>query len=473
MTGIPALAGTANGLNSAEQTGTIRCMKMIFTALGTNGDLLPLLAVAEQALARGHEAIVITTQEHRKRTESIGATFIPIFRSGWGGHFSEYPEAEDPIKMIELVDRYYVREAIPEFLTKIRALKTEDTVVIVGTAANFAVRLICEYLRIPQVTLFFAPISVPSAEAPPKFGKIDHLNYFPKFMRSIFMNIGYKYIVGPRICQTINDFRYEHGMPLIKPIDILKWFNTAECLVAMYPSWFQCALHPKLGEEVPSDIDQRIQFLGFPLFETNLQSYQPSHELESFLARYPNAIAFTFGTGTRYCRQYFEMALEVCVAMKQPAVFLSQYRGNCPPNLPEYIRYEGYVPFEWLLARVKAIAYHGGIGTLSQAMAAGAVQLVFPSNGDQWDNAARVKKLGLGEWIPLHQLTNKRLTRLLKKLNKNSIRYEENCSAFAKRIQQPASRFDAAHLVEQIEQLMPVSQTQQLKKEPLADLVSL
>jgi hypothetical protein len=42
---------------------------------------------------------------------------------------------------------------------------------------------------------------------------------------------------------------------------------------------------------------------------------------------------------------------------------------------------------------------HGGIGTVGQALRAGKPQLIVPFLGDQFDNAARVVRLGVGRWI--------------------------------------------------------------------------
>jgi rhamnosyltransferase subunit B len=43
--------------------------------------------------------------------------------------------------------------------------------------------------------------------------------------------------------------------------------------------------------------------------------------------------------------------------------------------------------------------HHGGIGTASQAMAAGVPQLIMALAHDQYDNAARIEKLGIGDWL--------------------------------------------------------------------------
>ena len=58
-----------------------------------------------------------------------------------------------------------------------------------------------------------------------------------------------------------------------------------------------------------------------------------------------------------------------------------------------------YVPFSHLLPRSLALVHHGGIGTVSQGLAAGVPQLVMPMAHDQHDNAARLRRLGVGESI--------------------------------------------------------------------------
>ena len=56
--------------------------------------------------------------------------------------------------------------------------------------------------------------------------------------------------------------------------------------------------------------------------------------------------------------------------------------------------------FPALLRRCALIVHHGGIGTLAESARAGIPQLITPSLGDQWDNAARIKKFQLGSSIP-------------------------------------------------------------------------
>ena len=53
-----------------------------------------------------------------------------------------------------------------------------------------------------------------------------------------------------------------------------------------------------------------------------------------------------------------------------------------------------------MLPRAALLVYHGGIGTLAQAVKAGVPQLVVPSAHDQFDNGWRIARLGLGRSLP-------------------------------------------------------------------------
>ena len=53
-----------------------------------------------------------------------------------------------------------------------------------------------------------------------------------------------------------------------------------------------------------------------------------------------------------------------------------------------------------MLPRAALLVYHGGIGTLAQAVKAGIPHLVVPSAHDQFDNGWRIAKLGLGRSLP-------------------------------------------------------------------------
>jgi UDP:flavonoid glycosyltransferase YjiC (YdhE family) len=73
--------------------------------------------------------------------------------------------------------------------------------------------------------------------------------------------------------------------------------------------------------------------------------------------------------------------------------------------LPAGVRHFEYVPFSELLPHAAALVHHGGIGTTSQALAAGVPQLITPFAFDQHDNAARLHRLGVGDSLEPKRFT--------------------------------------------------------------------
>jgi len=70
-------------------------------------------------------------------------------------------------------------------------------------------------------------------------------------------------------------------------------------------------------------------------------------------------------------------------------------REQLPAVLPAGALHVSHAPFSALLPRLSALVHHGGIGTSAQALAAGIPQLVVPFAHDQFDNAARLHRLGV------------------------------------------------------------------------------
>ena len=122
------------------------------------------------------------------------------------------------------------------------------------------------------------------------------------------------------------------------------------------------------------------------------------------------------------------------------AVFLTSKTDQVPPDLPDSIFVAAYAPFSALLPRAAVMVHHGGIGTLSQCLAAGIPQLVVYMSLDQPDNAARIERLGVGLGTPMPRLTPARLLPLVKRC-----------------LQDPAIRKTAAAVAGKMRQRKPVA----------------
>jgi len=67
-----------------------------------------------------------------------------------------------------------------------------------------------------------------------------------------------------------------------------------------------------------------------------------------------------------------------------------------PATLPDGVAAFEYAPYSEVLPRACAIVHQGGVGTTGQGMRSGKPVLILPHAHDQFDNAARVVRLGCG-----------------------------------------------------------------------------
>jgi UDP:flavonoid glycosyltransferase YjiC (YdhE family) len=63
--------------------------------------------------------------------------------------------------------------------------------------------------------------------------------------------------------------------------------------------------------------------------------------------------------------------------------------------------------------------HHGGIGTTAAGLAAGVPQLITPLSHDQPDQATRIKRLGVGDWLLPSNVTAATVTTKLQPLLDN------------------------------------------------------
>jgi len=146
--------------------------------------------------------------------------------------------------------------------------------------------------------------------------------------------------------------------------------------------------------------------------------------------------------------QFFQVSAEVCRITGRRALFLTQYSGQLPTPLPNGSRHYDYVPFSAVLPHAAVLVHHGGIGTTAQAIAAGIPQLVVPSTHDQPDNAMRIRRLGLGDFLLPKAYTPANVEERLRRLMSPDIR--KNCQRRAKDLAGSQSLPKASLLIEEL-----------------------
>jgi UDP:flavonoid glycosyltransferase YjiC (YdhE family) len=171
----------------------------------------------------------------------------------------------------------------------------------------------------------------------------------------------------------------------------------------LFPKWY-CRPQP--------DWTPNVIQTDFPLWDE--QADEPlSDEVEAFLAAGQPPIVFTPGSANIFGKDFFLAAVDACRRLGRRGVLLTRFAEQVPAGLPATVNHFPYVPLSPLLPRCAALVHHGGIGTAAQAMAAGIPQLIMALAHDQFDNADRIQRLGIGDWLTPTRFRGARVARML------------------------------------------------------------
>jgi UDP:flavonoid glycosyltransferase YjiC (YdhE family) len=137
-------------------------------------------------------------------------------------------------------------------------------------------------------------------------------------------------------------------------------------------------------------------------------------ELKAFFDAGPAPIVFALGsTGVHASGRFYEHAVEAASRLKQRALLVVGRDQPPPRNLPGdgSMKAVAYARFSAVFSRASVVVHHGGAGTTAQGLRAGRPTLITPMAHDQFDNAARVKRLGAGETLRFAKVNAARMER--------------------------------------------------------------
>jgi len=193
--------------------------------------------------------------------------------------------------------------------------------------------------------------------------------------------------IDMKLAAPVNAVRAELG--LREPVRgiMREWWMSRERVLALFPGWFA----PRRRDWPPQTVLAR-----FPLYDGDPA---PDPAAERFLQEGPAPILFTPGSANMWARTFFEAAAVACTKLGRRGLFVTPFAEHVPAALPPSIRRFDRLPFGRVFPRCAALVHHGGIGTAAQGLAAGVPQLIMPMAHDQPDNAQRLKRLGVGDYL--------------------------------------------------------------------------
>ncbi|MDZ4836640.1 MAG: glycosyltransferase [Candidatus Melainabacteria bacterium] len=361
-------------------------MHFIVTAIGSAGDINPMLMIACELDRRGHSVDFIANGYFEQKVEKAGLKLLPL------GSADLYLKAVDDARIWNPPTAFQaVWETIKDSLRLSVSIIEENLrpdSILVGSSLAFGNRITQEKHGVKGSTVHLAPSVILSGHDPMAMPGLPFVSSMPLQARHLLMSAIDLLWLDTTCRDDLNRIRKEYGLPPIKSV-MRNWMHSPDQVIGTFPSWFA---------EPQPDWPPNTVLTGFPVYDRpEDQSLTP--ELENFLQAGDAPVVFTAGSAMAYSKKHFETAIAATKMAGLRAVLVSAFPDQIPPNLPPNILHVPYAPFSVLFPRACVAQHHGGIGTSIQGLAAGVPQLVTPFAHDQFDNAFRLAKLGVAREI--------------------------------------------------------------------------
>jgi rhamnosyltransferase subunit B len=383
--------------------------QFLVTAIGSYGDVHPMVGLSAALAARGHDVTIVTNPYFADVVASAGLEMLPIGTAEDYIKLSQHPDLWHPIGGSRLVLKHAAGGLLRPLYDILRTHYVPGQTVLCAHGLDLASRVVGDKLGAPVASVDLAPSMFWTLYDSPRLTGALTGPRVPSWVKRLQYWASDTLFVRPILGGDLNGLRRELGLAPVKRI-FSQWLHDTELVVAMFPDWF--------GPRQP-DWPSNIRLVGFPLWDVSAGAELPG-DVQEFLAAGTPPIAFSPGSANRSAAQFFSAAVEACETSGRRGILLTKYAEQLPAKLPPSVRHFGFVPLSRLLPRTAALVHHGGIGSCAQGLAAGVPHLVRPMAFDQFDNSRRLVQLGVAEEISVRKFRGRAISAALERLLNSS-----------------------------------------------------
>ena len=302
-------------------------MTLMVVALGSAGDVHPLLAVALALAQRGHAVEFLTNPEFEQTVRDTGLAFVPVGTREQYRQAAGNPALWHPIKGLGVLWRNLYAPAIRPVLEHIRARAAGTRVRCCGVLATpmaFGARLAHEADGIPLVGAYTAPAMLRSCQNPLTIAQYRVPRWAPQAVRRAVWQALDRYKLEPMAAPLLAAIRQELRLPPLHESIFGRWMYAPRAGVGLYPAWFAPPQPdwpaPVTLADFPMDIDGRagIALPGLP------------REALDFLDQGSTPLVFMPGSAMQHGHAFFAAAVQACAAMGRRNRALNSV-ACCPP----------------------------------------------------------------------------------------------------------------------------------------------
>jgi MGT family glycosyltransferase len=421
--------------------------RIVLSTFGSFGDVHPYMAIALELKARGHLPVVATSEVYREKMEAQGIAFHPMRPD-----LPSYDQPDEMARLLEeLMDPREGSERVMQLLLPHLRDVYEDLDAAVAGADLLLTHplplvgpLLAQVRKLPWVSSVLAPISFFSSYDPPVPPQIPALYGLMKLSTLIARGVMRLATVRlDRLMEPVYRLRAELGLPR----------GEQPLFAGQHSPTKVLALFSKVMAEGQRDWPPRTCITGFPFYDRRdfFGETETAKEVFEFLDAGPPPIVFTLGSSAFWvARDFYRDSITAARALGRRALLLIGHSRNLPETaLPDGVAAFEYAPYSEVLPRACAIVHQGGVGTTGQGLLSGKPVLILPHAHDQFDNAARIARLGCGRVLPRPRFNAETGTRELRILLENAS-YVDRAAQVAEVVRQERGASVAADEIEKV-----------------------
>jgi UDP:flavonoid glycosyltransferase YjiC (YdhE family) len=403
-------------------------------AIGSTGDVLPMVALGGALRARGHRVTLYAFEQLAPLAAKAGLPFTPLpgdARAFIGGIMR--PGAS-PFTLLSRM-RAALGEAAEPLMDGLQAACAANEAVVTTFFGSLVGRM-AEALGIPAVQVHYMPLEETSTFAIPASPWV-HLGA-PLNRATYRLAFGLIDLLERRVAFPMLRARGVDPRP-VRPGSAYP--------IGGAPPPVLCAFSPAI---VPRDPRWGAHIRLTGEWHGEMPPFTPSPALQAFLAAGDAPVYVGFGSmAEERMARIAPMVARVARSLGVRVVLAMGWsRAPDASDMPGVYLLREYVPHAWLFQRVCAAVHHAGAGTTAEALRCGLPALAVPFGTDQYFWGDRIHRLGAGpKPLPRARLTRRAFERRMAALL-HTPAYRENALRVAAAMRQEEGVALAADYVE-------------------------
>lgn len=373
-------------------------MRITIAALGTRGDVQPMVALGKGLQAGGHHVCLIAGSNFEGLVRSYGLDFAgaldmeDLMQTPDGIRWAE--SSHNPRLQLDMMKRL-LHQYGPQMVKPLVDKANDTDLFLSGFVSEPFVQSVCEKYDLLQVNVPLQPY------LPTRSGSASLMPAFPRRESIVNRWLGLlsERMIWSISSETVAELRGKLGLPAHTAATYLRAHRVV-------PTIFGFSRH--VVPPAP-DWDAHIHVGGY-WFLDDTDGWTPDNQLLEFLDGTPKPVYIGFGSMPG--RDPQSMIELIGAALRQTGQRAVVARGW---NRATELQYESIhlldsVPHSWLFDRVTGVVHHGGAGTTGAGLRAGKPTMIIPHMSDQPFWGRRVYELGVGvRPIPRHRITSELL----------------------------------------------------------------